>query len=330
MKHSRRTFLHLGAGAAALPTVSRVARAQTYPTRPITVIVPSPPGAVGTDAAARVLIDRMKVALGQPLIIENVPGAGGSLGVARTVRATPDGYTISMGNWANYVGAGAVYPVQYDALRDLEPVSLIAETPMMIVTKQAFPAKNFAELINWLNANPDRATAGTLGPGSGSHLCGVYFQNTVGTRLQFVPYRGGGPAIQDLVAGQIDLMCDSAANAWPHVRGGLINGYAMMAKARWFAAPDIPTVDELGLPGIYHSLWMGLWVPKGTSSGVITRLNGAVRASLADPSVRQRLADLGLEIAPQDQQTPEALGTFHKAEIEKWWPIIKAANITAQ
>jgi tripartite-type tricarboxylate transporter receptor subunit TctC len=327
MKLPRRNFLHLAAGAAALPALSRIARAQAYPTRLITVIVPFPPGGMGTDAVARVLIEPMKVSLGQALIIENVPGASGSIGVARAARAAPDGYTISIGNWASHVGAGAANPVQYDVLRDLEPVSRIAESPMMIVAKQGFPARNFAELVTWLKANPDKATAGTVGPGSGSHLCGVYFQNTVGTRLQFVPYRGGGLAIQDLVTGQIDLMCDQAANAWPHVRNGSINAYAMMAKARWFAAPDIPTVDELGFPGIYHSLWTGLWVPKGTSNGVITRLNDAVRASLADPAVRQRFTDLGQEIAPQDQQTPGALAAFHKAEIEKWWPIIKAANI---
>jgi tripartite-type tricarboxylate transporter receptor subunit TctC len=330
LRTSNAIFAYLVAGAVALPAVSPIAKAQSYPTRPITVVVPSPAGAIGTDAVARILIERMKVSLGQALVIENVPGAGGSLGVARVVRAAPDGYTISMGNWATHVGAGAAYPVQYDALRDLEPVSLIAETPMMIVARQGFPAKNFAELIAWLKANPNKATAGTLGPGSGSHLCGVYFQNTIGTQLQFVPYRGGGLAAQDLVAGRIDLMCDSAANAWPHVRSHLINAYAMMAKARWFAAPDIPTVDELGIPGIYHSLWIGLWVPKGTSNEVITRLNDAVKASLADPAVRQRLAELGLEIAALDRQTPKALGAFHKAEIEKWWPIVKAANITPQ
>jgi tripartite-type tricarboxylate transporter receptor subunit TctC len=326
---SRRT--HTGklffAVAFAVSVASSSTHAQSYPSRPITVIVPFPAGGGGTDAVARVLIEGVKTSLGQPIIVENVPGAGGSLGVARAVRAPPDGYTLSIGNWASHVGAGAAYSVQYDVLTDLEPVSRLAESPLMIVTRKGFPAKDLSELIAWLKANPDKATAGTIGVGSGSHLCGVYFQNAIGTRLQFVPYRGGGLAVQDLVGGQIDLMCDQAANAWPHVRNGLIKAYAVMARARWFGAPDVPTVEELGLSGIYHSLWTGVWAPKGTSHEIIARLNASVRASLADPALRQRLTDLGQAIAPLDQQTPEALGAFHKAEIEKWWPIIKAANI---
>ena len=313
--------------AFALLGASSSAHAQSYPSRPITVVVPFPAGGGGTDAVARVLIEGMKTSLGQPIIVENVPGAGGSLGVTRAVRATSDGYTLSIGNWASHVGAGAAYTVQYDVLRDLEPVSRLAKSPLMIVARKDFPANDLNELIAWLKANPGKATSGTLGVGSGAHLCGVYFQNAIGTRLAFVPYRGGGLAAQDLVAGQIDMMCDQAANAWPHVRGGLIKAYAVMAKARWFGAPDIPAVEELGLAGIYHSLWTGIWAPKGTSQEIILKLNAAVRASLADPTLRKRLADLGQEIAPLDQQTPEALGAFHKAEIEKWWPIIKAADI---
>jgi tripartite-type tricarboxylate transporter receptor subunit TctC len=316
--------------AFAVLIASSSAHPQSYPSRPITVIVPFPAGGGGTDAVARVLIEGMKTSLGQPIVVENVPGAGGSLGVARAVRATPDGYTLSIGNWASHVGAGAAYSVQYDVLKDLEPVSRLAESPLMIVTRKGFPAKDLSELIAWLKANPDKATAGTLGVGSGAHLCGVYFQNAIGTRLQFVPYRGGGLAVQDLVGGQIDLMCDQAANAWPHVRNGLIKAYAVMARARWFGAPDIPTVEELGLAGIYHSLWTGVWAPKGTPHEIIETLNTSVRTSLADPAVRQKLTDLGQEMAPLDQQTPEGLGAFHKAEIDKWWPIIKAANIKAQ
>jgi tripartite-type tricarboxylate transporter receptor subunit TctC len=215
-------------------------------------------------------------------------------------------------------------------LKDFEPVSRIAEAPLMIVARKDFPAKNLEDLIAWLRTNPDRATAGTIGLGSGSHLCGIYFQNTIGARIQFVAYRGGGLAVQDLVGGQIDLMCDQASNAWPHVRNGLIKSYAVMAKARWFGAPDVPTVEELGFSGIYHSLWTGVWAPRGTPHDIVMRLNAAVRESLADPAVRQRLSDLGQEIAALDQQTPEGLSVFHKAEIDKWWPIIKAANIKVQ
>jgi tripartite-type tricarboxylate transporter receptor subunit TctC len=316
--------------AFATLVASSSAHAQSYPSRPITVIVPFPAGGVGTDAVARVLIEGMKSSLGQPVIVENVPGAGGSLGVGRAARATPDGYTLSIGNWASHVGAGAAFPVQYDVLKDFEPVSRISESPLMIVARREFPAADLNELIVWLKANPDRATAATIGVGSGSHLCGIYFQNTIGTRLRFVPYRGGGLAVQDLVGGHIDLMCDQASNAWPHVRNGLIKSYAVMAKARWFGAPDIPTVEELGLSGIYHSLWTGIWAPKGTPQDIVVRLNAAVRESLADPALRQRFTDLGHEISPLDQQTPEALGAFHKTEIEKWWPIIKAANINVQ
>ena len=313
--------------AFVLLGVPSSAHAQSYPSRVITVVVPFPAGGGGTDAVARVLIDGMKTSLGQSIVVENVPGAGGSLGVARAVRATPDGHTLSVGNWASHVGAAAAYSVQYDVLKDLEPVSRLAESPLMIVARKGFPANDLIELIAWLKANPGKATAGTVGIGSGSHLCGVYLQDRIGTRLAFVPYRGGGLAVQDLVAGQIDMMCDQAANAWPHVRSGLIKAYAVMAKARWFGAPDIPTVEELGLAGIYHSLWTGIWAPKGTPHEIILRLNAAVQASLADPAVRKRLADLGQEIAPLDQQTPDALSAFHKAEVEKWWPIIKAAAI---
>jgi tripartite-type tricarboxylate transporter receptor subunit TctC len=292
------------------------AAAQSYPSRPITMIVPFPAGGA-TTVLARVLAEHMRESLGQPVVVENVGGAGGSIGVARTVRAAPDGYSLSFGNWASHVGAGAVYPVAYDVLADFEPVARVADTPLWMVAKNTLPAKDLKELIAWLKANPDKASAATVGPGSGSHLCGIYLQNNTGTRFQFVPYRGGGPAMQDLVAGQVDMMCDMSSNSLPHVRAGQIKALAVMAKTRWFGAPDVPTVDEMGVPGIYISFWHGLWVPKGAPADVLARLSGAVVKALADPVVRQRFADQGQEIPPPDQQTPAALATYHKADIHK-------------
>jgi tripartite-type tricarboxylate transporter receptor subunit TctC len=326
MKLPRRRFLYLAAGAAAL---SRGAGAQTYPSRPITMIVPFPAGGA-TTTLARVLAEHMKDTLGQPVVVENVAGAGGSIGVSRSARAAADGYVLSFGNWASHVGAGAVYPVAYDALADFEPVARIADTPLWVVARKSLPVADLKELIAWLKANPEKASAATVGPGSGSHLCGIYIQNNTGTRFQFVPYRGGAPAIQDLVAGQVDMMCDMSSNSLPHVRGGQIKALAVMSKSRWFGAPDVPTVDEMGVPGIYVSFWHGLWVPKGTPADIVARLNGAVVKALADPIVRQRFADQGQEIPPPDQQTSQALAAYHKADIDRWWPLIKAANIKAE
>jgi tripartite-type tricarboxylate transporter receptor subunit TctC len=325
----RRRFLHLAAGAAALPALPRIARAQSYPSRPITMIVPFPAGGA-TTTLARILAEHMKETLGQPIVVENVAGAGGSLGVTRSARAAPDGYTLSFGNWASHVGAGAVYPAAHDAVTDLEPVARVADTPLWVVARKNLPVNDLKELIAWLKANPDKASAATVGPGSGSHLCGIYIQNSTGTRFQFVPYRGGAPAMQDLVAGQVDMMCDMSSNSLPHVRAGQIKALAVMAKSRWFGAPDVPTVDEMGVPGIYVSFWHGLWVPKGTPADIVAKLNAAVVKALADATVRQRFADQGQEIPPREQQTPEALAAYHKADIDRWWPLIKAANIKAK
>lgn len=319
--------------AAACATILAsvgVASTQVYPSRPITVVVPFPPGGQ-VDTVARVFIERMRTTLGQPLIIENVSGASGTIGTARVVRAAPDGYTLSMGNWTSHVGSPAIYPIQYDVLQDLQPVVLLPLAPTLIVAKQAFPPNDLKEFIAWLKANPDKATAATVGAGSPGHVSGIYFQSVTDTRFQFVPYRGGGPANQALVAGQVDLrIAAEASQMLPHVRSGTIKAYAVLAKTRWSAAPEIPTIDEAGVSGLYISVWTGLWAPKGTPKEIVSRLNAAAVDSLSDPAVRQRAADIGFEIPPRDQQTPEALAAFHKAEIDKWGSIIKAANIKVE
>ncbi|TMJ68562.1 MAG: tripartite tricarboxylate transporter substrate binding protein BugD [Alphaproteobacteria bacterium] len=329
MRLSRRQLLCLGASAAALPIFSRLAGAQVYPSRPVTIIVPVPPGGVA-DPIARVLADYLSAKLGEPVVVENVTGAGGSIGVGRAARATPDGYTLSIGNWLSHVGASAVYPVQYDVLEDFEPVSLLTNSPILITARKDFPANDLNELIAWLKENPGKATAATVGVGSAAHVSGVYFQRATGTRFQFVPYRGGGPAVQDELAGHVDLMFNEGTGALPYVLSRQVKPYAVLAKSRWFAAPDIPTGEELGVAGINISFWHGLWVPKGTPKEIVVKLNAAVVAALADPTVRKRLTDIGQEIFPRDKQTPDALYAFHKEETEKWWPIIKGAGIKGQ
>jgi tripartite-type tricarboxylate transporter receptor subunit TctC len=326
MKIPRRKFLHLATGAAVLPAVSRIARAQVYPSRPITAIVPLAAGGA-VDTLARILAEHMRTSLGQPIVIDNVSGAGGTVGVGRVARAAPDGYTLGIGQSAQYVANGAIYPLQYDLLKDFEPVALLPNVPYWIIAKKDMPANDLKELIAWLKTNPNKGSAGHAGIGGAAHLCGIYLQNSTGTRFQFVPYRGGAPMLQDLAGGQIDFICDLAANSLSMVRSGQIKAYSVMAKTRWFPAPGIPTTDEAGVPGIYVSTWLGLWVPKGTPKEAIAKLNAAAVAAMADPTVRQRITDQGWEIPAREQQTPEALGAFQKAEIEKWWPIIKAAGI---
>jgi tripartite-type tricarboxylate transporter receptor subunit TctC len=305
------------------------AHAQTYPTRPITLVVPFAAGGP-TDTIARIMAERMRGPLGQTVIVENVTGAAGSIGVGRVARAAPDGYTLGIGHWSTHVVNGAIYSLPYHVLDDFEPISQIASNPQLVVSKLGVPAASMTELIAWAKANQDKLAVGTAGAGSASHVSGVYFQNTLGARFQFVPYRGTAPAMQDLVAGQIDLMFDQAANSLPQVRNGKIRAYAVTAKSRIASAPDIPTVDEAGLPGLYIAVWHGLWAPKGTPRDIITKLNAAVRESLADPAVRKRLVELGQDIPTAEQQTPQALAAWHKAEIDKWWPIIKAAGIKAE
>ena len=329
LKLPRRRLLQLAAGAAALPAVSRLAMAQTYPTKPITIVVPFAAGGP-SDAIARILGERVRQTLGQTFLVENVTGAGGSIGVGRAVRAPADGYTISYGHLGTHVFNGAIYPLQYNMLTDLEPLVLLPSNPMVVVSKNAAPAKTLTQLIAWLKANQDKVTAGTAGAGSGSHVAGVYFANLAKLNLQYVPYRGTGPALNDLVAGQIDIIIDQMSNSMQQIRAGNIRAYAVSDSKRLAAAPDIPTAEEAGLPGFHMTLWNGLWVPKGTSKEVVAKLNAAVVEAMADPAVRNRFDDLGLEIPPRDQQTPEALGAWHKAEVAKWWPIVKAANIKGE
>jgi tripartite-type tricarboxylate transporter receptor subunit TctC len=306
------------------------ASAQPYPSRPVVMVVPF--GAGGpVDTVARILAERMRAPLGQQVVVENVTGASGTIAVGRVVRSAPDGYTVSIGNWPTHVVNGAVFALPYDLLNDLAPVARLSSNPYVVVGKKGLPAADLKELIAWLKANPDAATQGTAGPGSGQHVSGVYFQSITGAQLKFVAYRAGSSEImRDLVGGHIDLTFDQAITALPYVRNGDVRAFAVTASSRLAAAPDIPTVDEAGAPGLYISTWNGLWVPKGTPADAISRLSAAAMEALADPAVRERLAGLGQEIPPREQQTAQALGAHHRAEIEKWWPIIRSANIKVE
>jgi len=303
--------------------------AQAYPTRPIVVVVPFTAGGP-TDALMRVLGERMRASLDQPLLVENVTGAAGTIGVAKVARATPNGYTLSVGHWSTHVINGAIYPLTFDLLKDLEPVARLTSYPMLLVAKNDIPAKDVKEFVAWVRANQDKASAGSIGVGSAAHVAGVNFQSLTGLKFQYVAYRGAAPALQELMGGQIDFLFDHLAHSLPHVRAGKVRAYAVTAPARSPSAPDIPTFDEAGVPGLHVLIWYGLWAPKGTSKDIITRLNAAVREALADPGVSKRLSDLGQVIPPPEQQTPEALATFHKAEIDKWWPLIRAAGIKVE
>jgi tripartite-type tricarboxylate transporter receptor subunit TctC len=305
------------------------AGAERYPSRPITLNVPYAAGGP-LDVVVRVVADGLRAALGQSIVVENVTGAGGSIGVGRAARAAPDGYTLSTGNWSTHVANGAIYQLPYDLRTDFEPVSQIPSESNLIIARKDFPANTLAELIAWLKQNPGKASAGTSGIGGPSYMAAAFFQMRTDTKFALVPYRGAGPALLDLVAGQLDIMSTAPAIALPHIRDGSVKAYAVCDRERIAAAPDIPTTDEAGLPGFYFSVWSGMWAPKGTPREIIDRLNVALRDALADPAIRQRLAALAIEVTPPDQLGPERLATLHKAEIDKWWPMIKAAGIKGE
>jgi tripartite-type tricarboxylate transporter receptor subunit TctC len=312
--------------ACGLITACMPALAQSYPSRPITIVVGFPPGGP-TDTVARIMADRMKTTLGENVIVENVSGASGTIAGAKVARAEPDGYTLSVGQWTSNVGPAAIYSLPYDMLKDFEPVSLLTTSYLWIVGKPSLPAKDLKELVAWLKANPGKASVGTVGVGSAAHLCVVDFENKTGTKVQIVPYRGGAPALQDVAGGQIDLACLETSQTLALYRSDKIKVFGVAASKRWFAAPEVPTLDEAGVPGVHIAFWHGLWAPKGTPKPIIAKLNGAAVEAFADPAVQKRFKEIGHALPSREEQTPEALYAFHKAEIDKWTPIIKAAGI---
>jgi tripartite-type tricarboxylate transporter receptor subunit TctC len=308
--------------AAAVPALAQ----QPAPARPLTIVVPYPAGGV-TDTMARLIGEKMQDILGQTVIIESVGGGAGAIGVGRVARSAPDGLTLILGNLETNVTNVISQPLNFDVFKDFDPVAMMPSYPYLIVSKNDVPAKTLPELVSWLSKNQDKAFQGTVGAGSIQHLCGLRMQEKLGLKWSFVPYRGGAAAMQDLLGGRFDIMCTATGSFLPLVRNGQIRAYAITAPARAASAPDIPTVDEAGLPGLYDGVWNGIWAPKGTPKPVIDKLNAAAVAAMADPDFRKRITDLALEMPPADQLTPEALAALQKAETEKWWPIIAAAGI---
>src|ERR1700748_2672615 len=279
------------------------ARAEAYPTRPVVMMVPFPAGGA-TDILARVLGERLGSILGQPIVVENVGGAAGTIAVARAVRAPADGYMLSIGTSTTHMLTAALYDLSFSLLTDLDPVIMIGSEPLLVVAKKDLPVNDLKGLITWLKENPDKASVGIAGVGATGHLTGISFQKITGTKFQFVPYRGNGPAMQDLLGGQIDFMIEPSSNFKALLGGGNVKPFAVTGHARLSSAPDIPTVDEAGVPGFFASLWYGLWVPKGTPKDIVAQLNATMTQVLFDPGVRQRFTELGIQMSPIDQQSP--------------------------
>jgi tripartite-type tricarboxylate transporter receptor subunit TctC len=315
---------HLIAGVLAV--LSGLAQAQGFPSKPVTLISPFPPGG-STDTTARIIAERMRVPLGQNVVVENVGGAGGTIGVGRLARAAPDGYTIDLGQWDTHVG-NIIYPLTYDLQKDFQPIGLISINPQLMIARKGFPASDLKGLVAWMKANPGQATF--VEQTAAAKLSGIQMQQTTGTSVQFIPFRGAGPAMQAMLGGQVDLMVLQAAAALPQARSGAVKILANLSPKRSAVVPDIPTSDEAGIPGLYAAGWFALFAPRGTPKEAVARLNSAMVDTLADPAIKARLSELGLDVASREQQSPEGLAAFHKGEIDKWWPIIKAAGIKVE
>ena len=326
MRLPRRELLRLGAGVIAAPALPRMTLADDYPSRRITMIVPFAAGAL-TDITGRVMAEGMQSVLGQPLVVQNTTGADGTIAAGLVAHATPDGYTVLLGNWNTQVANAAIYPLDYDVVKDFEPVILAPAAPMVLLIKKTIPANNLTEFIAWLKANPDKATFGTAGPGSPPDLLARLLRSQTSTQFSLVAYRGAAPAMQDVVAGHIDAVFITIAAAQPQVTAGTVKALGMTWQKRVAIAPEIPTMDEAGLHGFYFALWSALFAPHGTPSAIVEKLNAAAVKALADPATRQKLEAQGCIIPSREEQTPEALRTYQKAEIEKWWPVVKAAGI---
>ncbi len=305
-----------------------VARAEDYPSRPITMMVGFPPGGP-TDTLARILADAMKKTLGQTVVIEDVTGAGGTIATGRVVHASADGYTIGIGNWTSHVGSPAMYPLDYDVLKDLQPISLLTSSPLWVLSKNELPPKTPAELFAWLKAQSRPVTFGTVGTGSPAQLVGIQLAKALGVHFQFVPYRGAAPAMQDLTAGQIEMACLEASGTYPGVAAGRFKAFAVTTDKRWPKSPDTPTLIEAGVPGVSLAFWHGLWATKGIPQQIVDKLDAAVQAALADPATKKRIEGLGQVIFPAGQRNPDGLHAYQTAQIEKWWPVMKAAGIKA-